>query len=155
MAGRLASVVVIGAGNADRGDDGAGVRVVRTLRERQPEGMDLHEANGDMVGLIDRWASDDRVILIDAMRSGAAPGTVRRFDALRDPLPASHFPPTSTHAFGVVEVTELARQLHRLPAELTVYGIEGLCFEAGAPMSPAVEAAARRVADELATTPRA
>jgi hydrogenase maturation protease len=73
------------------------------------------------------------------MRSGLPPGTTRRFDASREPLPAeSRF--ASTHAIGVAEAIELARNLGRLPRIVIVYSVEGVSFEAGAPLSAAVSA---------------
>jgi hydrogenase maturation protease len=84
--------------------------------------------------------------VIDAVSSGAEPGTVHRFDASRTPLPASLRRASSTHALGLAEAIELGRALDRLPARVIVYGIEGERFEAGAALTPAVAAAVEAVA---------
>jgi hydrogenase maturation protease len=131
-------VVVIGVGNTDRGDDAAGRRVAASLRDRVPAGTVVLESDGDPATMMDAWIGADRVILVDAMVSGAAAGTVRRFDASATPLPiAVHL--ASTHGMGASEAIELARTLGRLPRRLLVYGIEGTCFRAGEPMSKQVE----------------
>jgi hydrogenase maturation protease len=144
-------VIVIGVGNAFRGDDGAGLAVAGRLRELSPEGIDVREVDGDASALVHAWSDADRVVVVDAAASGATPGTVRRFDACSGPLPASHVR-SSTHAFGVPDAVELGRALGRLPRSLEVYAIEGASFEAGEPLTPAVMRAVDEVASELAAT---
>jgi len=130
--------LVIGVGNPDRGDDGAGAMVARAL-----EGDRSRELR-DCTDLIDAWEGEDDVVVVDAVRSGGAPGTVLRFDALSDVLPARAN--SSSHSFGVAETVELARALGRLPGRLTVYGIEASDFERGGTMTaPVAEAVARVV----------
>src|SRR5688572_24132063 len=80
----MSGAIVIGLGNEFRGDDGVGLIAARQLRERGLAAVD-HE--GDLAALIDRWKGAARVILIDAVASGAAPGTVHQFDASASPLP--------------------------------------------------------------------
>lgn len=137
--------VVIGIGNAARGDDAAGLIVARRL------GGVEHE--GDPVALLDVWRGADRAVVVDAVSSGAAPGTVQRFDAAAAPLPAHLRSSTSTHAFGLAEAIELGRALGRLPPELTVYGIEGERFEAATELTPAVAAAVDAIAAALRPVP--
>ena len=79
--------------------------------------------------------------MVDAVSSGAEPGTIHRLDALTERLPAE-LSRGSTHAFGLAEAVELARALERLPGRLLVFGIEGKRFDAGAGLSPEVEQAA-------------
>ena len=83
----------------------------------------------------------DEAVIVDAVRSGAPTGTIHRFDAGAGPLPASLRGVASTHHVGLAEALELARALGRLPARTTVYGIEGISFDAGAPVSAPVVAA--------------
>ena len=90
---------------------------------------------GEPVGLIEDWSGADAVIVVDAVSSGAPPGTIHRLDPLSEPIPAA-LSQGSTHAFGLAETIELARTLDRLPARLTVYGIEGERFAAGDSSAP-------------------
>jgi hydrogenase maturation protease len=131
-------VVVIGVGNRDRGDDAAGRRVAAALRASVPEGVFVLESDGDPATIMDAWEGAALAVVVDAMVSGAAPGTVRRFDVTDDPIPIS-VDLTSTHGLGAVEGIELARELDRLPDRLLVYGIEGLSFRSGDPLSAEVE----------------
>ena len=132
--------LTIGVGNGWRHDDGVGLEVARRV------GGVAHE--GECSPLIDLWDGHDDVVLIDAAVSGAEPGTMRRFDASDEPLPARTLR-SSTHAFGVPEAIELARALARLPARVTVYAIEGADFSPGAGLTAAVESAAAGLAGEL------
>jgi len=145
-----ASVVVIGVGNALRHDDAAGLRVVRSLSARaRAEGIAVHEQQGEPLALLDIWQGADAVVLVDAINSGGAPGSIRRLDASSAPLPARLRGPSTTHAIGVGEAIELARALHRLPERVVLFGVEGRRFDAGEGLSDELEAVATRLADTV------
>ncbi|MEZ5840794.1 MAG: hydrogenase maturation protease [Hyphomicrobiales bacterium] len=130
---------IIGIGNRLRGDDAAGPLVAERLAALDL-GLEVIELDGDGTRLLETLEGAADVIVIDAMRSGAAPGTIRRFDAASETLPAGAFH-YSSHAFGVAEAIETARAIDTLPANLTIYGIEGAGFDFGAPLDAAVERA--------------
>jgi hydrogenase maturation protease len=138
-------ILVVGAGNEDRGDDGVGLVVARQLSKALEGRVRVVEVRGELDELLNIFSNCERAIIIDAARSGAAPGTIHTFDAASKPIPVSWFH-HSTHAFGVAEALELARVLNRLPARVLVYGIEGNDFEIGHPMSPEVLIGAEKVA---------
>ena len=138
--------LVIGIGNAWRNDDAAGLSVARLLDGL--EGAEVIEREGEPTSLIDSWESAEAVWLVDAVSSGAEPGTVHRYDASERELPAALFR-TSTHHFGLAEAVELARAVGRLPRRTVVFGIEGRSFDTGETISPEVEAAAERVAEAV------
>lgn len=140
-------IVVIGVGNADRGDDAVGLAVVRRIKDAAPPGVTVTELDGDQLALLDAWDGASDVYVVDATRSGGEPGTVCRFDT-SVPL-GGRFRHRGTHTFSLADVIELARVLHRLPSRLTAYGIEGAAFDLGAPLSPYAEAAGRAVAEEI------
>jgi hydrogenase maturation protease len=140
--------VVVGVGNRLRGDDAAGLEVAARLRRRAPAGVGVVLCEQEPSRLIDAWEEAEAAVVIDAVSGGAAPGTVYRFDASAEPVPARVFR-SSTHAFGVGEVIEIARALHTLPARVLVFGIEGAAFSAGTGLSPGVEAAVDRTADAV------
>jgi hydrogenase maturation protease len=148
--------LVIGLGNADRGDDAAGLAVTRAVRRAAPPGITVTDLVGDQLDLLDAWstaaAKGDAVFVIDAVRSGAPPGTVHRFTP--DDLPSAALRPAGTHALTLTEVIGMARALstdtrRRLPARLVCYGIEAATFAPGAPMSAPVAAAVEPVAAAL------
>jgi hydrogenase maturation protease len=98
---------------------------------------------------MDRWTGFDRVILIDATKSGAPPGTVHRLEASKEAIPTSFFN-YSTHAFSVAEAVELARVLNRLPRQVLLFGIEGADFATGEVLSDAVNDSLDVVVDAVA-----
>ena len=94
------------------------------------------------------WNRWDAVVVVDAVRSGAEPGTVYRCDAISQPLPGK-IRQGSTHAFSLGEAIELGRALNQLPPHLVVYAIEGQNFEAGDRLSSQVEGVISAVADHI------
>lgn len=135
-------VLVIGIGNRVRGDDSASGEVVRRLHERGAQtGIEVSQQLCAPNDLLEVVQGRDAVVVVDTMRSGDPPGTIRRFDASSEPLPARLRGSVSTHAFGLHEAIELARALHRLPQRVIVFAVEGQHFEAGATPSDEVEAA--------------
>ena len=92
---------------------------------------------------MEAWQGFQNVIIVDAVSSGAKPGTIFRIDANKEIVPKKFFH-YSTHAFSIAEAIELARAMNVLPPKLVVYGIEGANFAAGIDISPPVKEAANR-----------
>lgn len=143
-----APVLVVGVGNPHRGDDAAGLLVARRVRDllrAQPIGpeadpISVTEQGGEATALLAAWEGAQAVVVVDAAAGATSPGTVHRIDAREGRLAAVGLR-CSTHTLGVTEAVSLARALGRLPPHLVVYAVEGRSFEAGAPLSPEVEAA--------------
>jgi hydrogenase maturation protease len=138
---KIVSMKVIGCGNRHRGDDQAGIVVAERLRELGFE-ADIH--TGDAFALIESWRSNEDVILVDAVVTGAPPGTLHVWDSSLpgSGLPnAARDPAVSSHGFDLAKAIELGRALGEFPNRLRVYGIEGTQFERGAKISPIVLAA--------------
>jgi hydrogenase maturation protease len=146
--GYAAWLTVIGVGNRFRHDDAAGLEVAARLHALKPAGVHVVEEEGEPASLLDAWAGVDEVLVVDGVNSGAPAGRMHRFEVGRDPLPVELFR-HSTHALGVADAVELARELDRLPRRLAVYGIEGENFEAGEGLTPIVEVAVQELVDEL------
>jgi hydrogenase maturation protease len=143
-------VVVIGVGNALRHDDAAGLEVVRRLRPHaDPTEIAVLEQEGEPLALLDMWEGAEAVVLVDAIHSGAAPGTIQRVDASAESIPVQMRSSSSTHAVGVGEAIELARALQRLPKRVVVYGVEGGCFDAGSGLSEEVRAVIAALAEAV------
>lgn len=148
MENRFSKIFIIGIGNDYRRDDAAGRIVARRFKTQTPPDVEILEETGEGTALLEAWRWAEDVFLIDAVQSGAPPGTLHRIDVSTQPLPASLFR-HSTHAFGIAEAVELARVLHQLPPRLIIYGIEGERFDAGVGLSPAVEKAVAEVEARL------
>ena len=139
---------IIGIGNPTRGDDSVGLAAAGRLRELLPGAVAVQQHARDGASLILLWQPEDEVTLIDAVISGAAPGTVHHRDLLASPLPPS-MTAITTHTLGVREGVELARALHLLPASLRFIGIEGEDFAVGHGLSGPVAAGLDEVIAEV------
>ncbi len=141
---------MIGIGNALRRDDAAGLEIVRRVRARAEAGeIATYEHEGEALALLDIWEGADAVVLVDAIRSGAEPGTIHRVDATSAAIPERLRGSSSTHAVGVGEAIELARALGRLPKAIVLLGVEGHRFEAGGVLSEEVVAMVEKLADAV------
>jgi hydrogenase maturation protease len=143
------AAVVIGVGNPYRKDGGVGPAVVQLLRERGQRGATLVECDGEAAALIALWDRQRLAILVDAIRADPPhPGRVHR---LVVPRPAAERArAANSHGMDLGDTVELARELDRLPGRMVVLGVEAADVSFGVGLSPAVAAAAFRVADEIA-----
>ncbi len=145
-------ILILGIGNPDRGDDAAGPECVSLLGDLRNDAIEVGTHSGEASSLLVRLDGIDAAIFIDACVSGAAPGTIHRFDASATPLPERAFA-LSTHGFGLPTALELARALGTMPRRVIVLATEGESFDAGAPLSRGVRAALHKMAasvrDEL------
>jgi len=132
------SVVIIGVGNLLAGDDGIGVRAAHLLAARDdlPDGVRV--LDGGVVGmdLLVQIEVHEKVVLLDAVRTGASPGELHRIP-LED-VPKTVFPEVSVHELGVGHLLFVARTLGR-PLRGTLVGVEpGRIDPFTAELSPAV-----------------
>lgn len=140
--------MIIGVGNSYRSDDAVGILIARKLKDRVSDRVSIKEQSGEGTSLMDSWQGHDRVCVVDAVSSGAPPGSIHRMDASKEPIPSKFFS-CSTHDFGVAEAIEMARALDQLPRQLQLFGIEGENFQPGEMLSAEVERAMELVVDEI------
>jgi hydrogenase maturation protease len=133
---------IIGIGSP-LGDDAAGLVAARRLAAAPPRGCQVIAADRPGAGLIDLLEGAAAVILIDAVRSDAAPGAIhvlnlREIGALGERL-------VSSHGIGVASAIELAAKLERAPVRGRLIGIEAATGGRGLDeISPAVKDAIER-----------
>ncbi|HUZ02314.1 MAG TPA: hydrogenase maturation protease [Thermomicrobiaceae bacterium] len=133
-------VVVVGLGNRLRGDDAVGPLVAEQLSGRTPPDVSVVSHEGDPTDLLEEWDGAGLCVVVDAVWSGAGPGTLHRIEPLAGPLKFQlDFP--SSHGFDLMSTVTLGRVLGRLPRRLVVLGVEAASFERGAALSPEVAAA--------------
>lgn len=153
-------VLVVGVGNPFRRDDGVGLAVLDRLqqsasRSTDPGQVDMIEESGEPVALISRWTGYDTVIMIDAVSSGAQPGTLHRIECSGGNWDVGRSSArTSTHGLGVAEAVALGRTLGRLPGKLVVLGVETGDTGQGKGLSVPVEEAVDAVVSAAADTIR-
>jgi hydrogenase maturation protease len=138
-------MVVIGVGNEYRRDDGAGLAVVISLRDRVPPGVDLVLTDGEPTRLIEAWTGAEVAVVVDAVRADPPrPGRVHRFEL--DQTLAEATRTASSHGFGLDDAIQLALALDRMPGRLVVHAIEAADLGQGTGLTPPVAAAVDEVA---------
>jgi hydrogenase maturation protease len=137
------STVVLGLGNPLLSDDGVGLVLLQALREAGTwdDGVELVDGGTWGLSLLPLLADCDRVLVLDAVRSGHDPGTVVRGRAAD--IPALYTYPLSPHQIDLAEVLAAAELLGSTPEDLEVVGVEplstdGPCLELSAAVAAAV-----------------
>jgi hydrogenase maturation protease len=148
-AGVTGRAVILGVGSPF-GDDRIGweaadaVRAAAWYPARQP-GLRAVALDRPGLGLLDEMAEVDQAIVIDAMRTGGRPGTIRRLVPGELGAGVRTF---SGHDAGVAEALCLGRVLGLLPPRIAVFGIEASSAHDGEP-AVALRAALPRLVSML------
>jgi hydrogenase maturation protease len=139
MSGMPARTLVLGVGNLLMGDEGVGIHVVRRLGEklRDPE-VEIVDGGTGGLHLLEYFLGHDRVVLVDAVMGGGAPGRV----SVSNPVYGRDFPPTLVaHDIGLKDVLDAVALMDRKPETWLVTITVGAVDAASLLLSPAVEAA--------------
>lgn len=140
--------VVVGVGHPDRHDDAVGLAVLDHLGGRGLAAT-LVGCDGESSAVVELWRDRRLAILVDAVRAEPAhPGRVHRLVVHRptgERVRAARLDGTDLGT-----ALELARATGGEPERLIVFAVETGDTRDGRGLSPAVAAAARRVADEIA-----
>ncbi len=129
------NTLILGMGNLLLCDEGVGVHVARALAQRDlPPDTAVVEAGTAFLDVLPDIEKADRILLIDAMEGGGAPGSVYRvpFDQCRHPDMLA-----SLHGFDLSRVLFMAGS-DRAP-EVTVFGVEPARIEWGTELSPTIQ----------------
>jgi hydrogenase maturation protease len=127
--------LILGMGNLLLCDEGVGVHVARALAQRDlPPDVAVVEAGTAFLDVLPNIEKADRILLIDAMEAGGAPGSVYRvpFDQCLHPEMLA-----SLHGFDLSRVLFMAGS-DRTP-EVTVFGVEPARIEWGTELSPVIQ----------------
>lgn len=116
-------ILVLGLGNVLCGDDGAGVVAVHRLLRRYRLDDAVTALDGGTLGLslLPLVDSADRVILVDAIRADAAPGTLVRLEG--DEVGPAVYERLSPHQIGVADLLAGAALIGRYPEEVILVGV--------------------------------
>lgn len=137
---------IIGIGSPF-GDDRLGLEAAARLASAPPPGCEVVAADRPGVALLELFTDAGAIVLIDAVRSGAAPGTVH--DLTLEAVPAAGLDLVSSHGLGVGETLALARALDRLPSG-RLLGVETAWPpDRGMRLSAPVEAGLARALERL------
>ncbi|MDX1593912.1 MAG: HyaD/HybD family hydrogenase maturation endopeptidase [Gammaproteobacteria bacterium] len=146
-------ILVLGVGNVLLTDEGIGVHALELLQQhyRLPEEVEVIDGGTSGMDLLDQLAGRECVVLVDAVKTGDAPGTVVRLAG--DALPAFFRSKISPHQLGLSDLLAILELRGEAPAELVLHGM--VPFELGTHLGLSEPARARmpefveRVAAEL------
>lgn len=127
--GDVSKTVIIGMGNPLLSDDGVGIAVAHAVAESLKQRMDLTvtELHTGGIRLMEAMAGFRRAVVVDAMLSGAPPGTVQRFDPAEFVTTKNTF---SSHDTDFATAYDLGRMAGvPLPEQVSFWGIEAREFD--------------------------
>jgi len=129
--------VILGVGNLLLSDEGVGVHVANRLMEMElPAGVEVIEGGTHGFRLMNIVTEADRLVVVDAVKGGASPGSIYRFDIKDAPSYPAAFT-TSAHQVGILEVIHLSELVGRIP-ETTIIGVEPKSLAMGLELSSEV-----------------
>ena len=132
--------LVLGLGNLVHADDGVGVRAIERLLQdsRIPPDVELLDGGTHGLGLLGLISGRKRLLVVDAIDVGEAPGAVIRFEGSElNGLPGK----PSVHQIGFADLLTALRLLGGAPEEMVVLGVQPLSTEWSAELTPPVRAA--------------
>lgn len=135
-------ILIMGIGNWLMSDDGVGVQAAQLLARDPPPGVLVVDAGTDALSALSYLEQASRVLLIDAVRGGDAPGTIRSYS---ESELASNPGSSLTHAVNVFA------SRHLFPAEAVwpeflILGVEPAVLDYGLNLSPVVAAKLPQIA---------
>jgi hydrogenase maturation protease len=120
---KMIDVLVMGLGNVLLGDDGLGAAAIARIERdyRAPPGVRFEDGGTLGLSVLGLIADSDRVILVDAVRADAPPGTLVRLDGAD--VADAVLNRLSPHQVGVADLLEAARLIDCYPSAVTLLGL--------------------------------
>ena len=135
-------IVILGVGNLLMSDDGIGPHAAQALALCPPPGVCVADVGTDFLSALSFLETARRVLVIDAVRAGGAPGTIYRLtesDMARQPTGSA-----PSHSLNLLEARRLLSP-DSPPIEISILGVEPAVIDYGMELSPAVAAALPQV----------
>ncbi len=129
--------MILGVGNLLFKDEGVGVHVAQRLAGMNlPPGVQVIDCGTSLLDAVSYIAKAQKLIVVDAVRAGAEPGTVFRFQDKDISEPPRKL--VSLHQLSLLESLEMVGKLGRRPPTIII-GVEPKLVEMGAELSPEIE----------------
>jgi len=145
-------ILIAGVGNTLLSDEGVGVHAARRLsREKVRDGVKVVDCGTDLLSLSAHIDCPEKIIIIDAVRSGQPPGAVSRFSY--DDLVNMKSNMRSAHQISIVDILKLFKHLYLSSCgsdcDIVVIAVEPKTLEFGEQLSPEVSSSLARVINEV------
>lgn len=130
--------VVLGIGNTILTDEAAGVRVVEALEHdyKLPQNVLAIDGGTSGMEMIEDLSDLDFLIVVDVVKTGAAPGTVVKIEGAD--IPVFFRSKLSPHQIALPDVLASLELLDAMPREIIVLGVEPISLELGMEMTATV-----------------
>lgn len=134
-------IAVIGCGNPTRRDDGFGGAVVRRLAARAGPQVKVLDAGTDGMRVMFAARGCTTLVIVDACRTGAPPGTL--FEVPAEVVAAPHTPTLTLHDFRWDHALHAGRVMYgpEFPSDITVFLVEAGSLGFGLELTPEVDGA--------------
>jgi hydrogenase maturation protease len=146
MTNEASNILVLGVGNLVHSDDGLGVHAIRKLNNdpRIPSDIVLMDGGTQGLSLLPHISSSQRLLVIDALDAGEAPGTLLRLEGKAiENLPGK----ASVHQLGFADLMVALALLGESPKQIVLLGVQPLSTEWGTELTPPVWEALNRLPD--------
>ena len=141
-------LTIVGCGNTNRSDDGAGVFVARSLmeflKENPRDNVRVFDAGTGGIEVMFNAKGSKKLIIVDASSTGSEPGTI--YDVPGDELIADRDPTYSLHDFRWDHALFAGKKIFKedFPTDVKVFLIESGNLDLGLEMTPNVAASAKK-----------
>lgn len=142
-------IAVVGVGNAVMGDEGIGVHIVEKLKSIElPSDVVVLDGGTHFWGDEPALDGAEKLIIVDAVLGGGAPGTIYRFsiDELEDEADDVKL---SCHDMGLIEKLRVTQLAGATPEQIVIIGVEPAKVEWNTGLSKEVEEKVPEVIDAV------
>jgi len=140
-------IIVIGIGNPNFKDDGVGLKVVEELEKKGVKDT-VKYLNIDLK-VIDSMRGYRKAIIVDAVKTGATPGTIFEFDGKST---WQNVYASGTHSMSIFEVIRIGYEVfpEEMPEEVKIIGIEGEdVLSLGMELTPTIQKIVPKVVEKI------
>ena len=147
------AAAIVGVGNRLLQDDGVGPRVIDVLEQSldaPSETVRLYDAGTTGFLALEALSGCDRAIVVDAIRTGGEPGTIREY-RFKDGGFDAEVPQVTMHDVSFTEALTFARDVYELPDDVRIIGVEPGSLNTGLELTDPVREAIPEILDRVAS----
>jgi hydrogenase maturation protease len=143
-------ILILGLGNTILRDEGLGVHAVAQLREcyQFPPGVEILDGGTLGLALLPYLAASTDLLIVDAVQTGQAPGTLVRL--ADEEIPAALAVKMSVHQIGLQELLAVSKIQGSAPPRMVLWGMTPAAIEPGLALTDIVAARLDRLVDAVA-----